>query len=326
MIVSRTPYRIPFAGGGTDLDFYYKKNGGILISAAIDQYVYTLIKKRDLDNKILIQTTNTEFVNNIAQIKNRFIREILKYFKIRDSIQVATFSTLPTKSGLGSSSSTAVGLLKNLFFRKKSVISKYRLAQEAFKIEREILKLDGGIQDQIVASFGGIVKIKITKKGNFKVTKLNIDKQNRQKIEKNLVLIFTKEIRNSDQIIRLQRKNQDKEKIIKIYDMIKSKTVPMEDALINGNIKKIGKIFDDHWKLKKKLSDKISNNYLDKFYTQLMKTKLFYGGKIIGAGGGGFYLMVTKNIKITKNYLTKKKMNFINLKFDYEGSTILKNN
>ena len=93
-----------------------------------------------------------------------------------------------------------------------------------------------------------------------------------------------------------------------------------------GNIKKIGKIFDDHWKLKKKLSDKISNNYLDKFYTQLMKTKLFYGGKIIGAGGGGFYLMVTKNKKKTKNYLTKKKMHFINLKFDYEGSTILKNN
>lgn len=326
MIISKTPFRIPLAGGGTDLDFYYKKNGGILISAAMDQYVYTLIKRRDLDNKILIQTTSVEFVNNITQIKNRFIKEILKYFKINDSIQVATFSTLPTKSGLGSSSSTAVGLLKNLFFRKKTVISKYRLAKEAFKIEREILKLDGGIQDQIVASFGGIIKIKITKKGNFKITKLNIDKQNRQKIEKNLVLIFTKEIRNSNQIIRLQRKSIDKEKIIKIYDMIKSKTVPMEDALINGNIKKIGKIFHDHWKLKKGLSDKISNNYLDKFYTRLMKTKLFYGGKIIGAGGGGFYLMVTKNKKKTKNYLTKKKMHFINLKFDYEGSTILKNN
>tara|TARA_Y100001970_G_scaffold293361_1_gene439662 strand:- start:482 stop:1462 length:981 start_codon:yes stop_codon:yes gene_type:complete len=326
MITSRTPFRIPFAGGGTDIDFYYKKKGGLLISAAIDQYAYALIKKRELDKKILVQTTSTEFVNNVSEIKHNFIREILKYFKIKDSMQLATFSTLPTKSGLGSSSSITVGLLKTLFFQNNVQINQAKLAKEAFKIERKILKLDGGLQDQIVASFGGIIKIKIEKSGKFKVTKLRINKEKKEKIEQNLILIFTKEIRDSNNIIETQRKNVNKKNIIETYDKLKNKVIPMENALINGNIKQIGKIFDDHWKLKKNLSDNISNNYLNKFYTKLMNTKLFYGGKIIGAGGGGFYLMVTKNRKKAYDYIKRKKINFIKVKFDSEGSVILKNN
>lgn len=326
MITSRTPYRIPFAGGGTDIDFYYKKNGGLLISAAINQYAYSLIKERELDSKILIQTTSTEFTNNVNQIKNKFIKAILRYFKIKNSMQVATFSTLPTKSGLGSSSSITVGLLKSLFFRKKSQVSQTRLAKEAFVLERKILKLDGGLQDQIVASFGGIIKIKISKKGKFKVTKLKISKRNKKIIEKNLILIFTKEIRDSNQIIESQRKNINKNNIIDTYTKIKKMVSPMEHALVGANIKKIGKIFDDHWKIKKNLSDDISNDFLNRFYAKLMKTNLFYGGKIIGAGGGGFFLMAIKNKKKVFNYVKKKKINYIKIKFDYKGSTILKNN
>ena len=139
-------------------------------------------------------------------------------------------------------------------------------------------------------------------------------------------MIFTKEIRDSNQIIESQRKKINKNNIIDTYTKIKKMVLPMEHALVGANIKKIGKIFDDHWKIKKNLSDDISNDFLNRFYAKLMKTNLFYGGKIIGAGGGGFFLMAIKNKKKVFNYVKKKKINYIKIKFDYKGSTILKNN
>ena len=294
MIITRTPYRIPLAGGGTDLDFYYKKRGGLFISATFNQFIFTILLRRPIDDKILIQTTETQFARNTNQIKHKIIREVLRFFKIKNRIQIGTFATLPTSSGIGSSSALIVGIIVGLSKMLGVKLSKKEIAKAAFFIERKKLKYQGGWQDQIISSYGGINKIKILKNGKFTVHKINIKKKILNKFEKKLILVFTKETRNSSRIILNQKLN--KKKTIKIYDKIKSYVRAMEIALKKGDYKKIGEIFHEHWKIKKKLSKYISTSKLDKIYLNLLKEKSFIGGKLIGAGGGGFYLMVSKNI------------------------------
>ena len=321
MIIVRSPFRIPIAGGGTDLDFYYKKRGGDLISATINQYIYILISKRPLDKKILIQNTETQFANNIKDVKNKLIKEVFSYLGFKKSIQVANISTLPTQTGLGSSSSLTVGLIKGLLKIKKKNISKNNLAKVAYKIEREKLKFDGGWQDQIIASYGGIQRIKINKRGKFKCSSVKIKKNNLLKLEKHFILVYSGGTRNSEKIITEQRKNN--EKIIQNYDKIKSKVKLIEKYLIQGNFVKIGNIFHDHWIEKKKLTKNISNRKLDKMYNDMMLSQLFYGGKIIGAGGGGFFLMVLKDENKTIKFLNKKKFRYTKIKFDHFGAKVI---
>ena len=320
MIIVRVPFRLPLAGGGTDLDFYYKIKGGKLISASFNQYLYILISKRPLDKKILVQTTDTQFSNSIKKVKNDLIRTALEHFKIKDSYQVGIFSTLPTRSGLGSSSALMVGLLQGISYFKNKTISKNDLVKLAYKLERKKLKLDGGWQDQIISAYGGIQKIKINKKGEFKVKKIKTSKKNINKLQTNLYLVFTEEVRNSSVIVKKQKENK---KIIQNYDIIKSKVDKFEKFFKSGNIKNIGILFHDHWLEKKKLAKEISNNYFDIIYKKLLKSNLFYGGKIIGAGGGGFFLMVSKKPVKAENFLRKNNLRYTKLKFDFDGAKII---
>jgi len=317
MIITRTPYRIPLAGGGTDLDFYYKKRGGLFISATFNQFVFAIILRRQIDDKVLIQTTDTQFARSTNQVKHGIIREILKFFKIKNKIQVGTFATLPTSSGLGSSSSLIVGIIFGLSKMLRIKLSKKKIAKIAIFIERKKLKFQGGWQDQIISSYGGINKIKISKKGQFTVQKINIKKKILNKLERKLILVFTNETRDSSRIIANQK--LDQKKTIRIYDEIKSYVRITEIALKRGDYKKIGEIFHEHWKIKKKLSKYISNSKLDRIYLNLLKEKSFIGGKLIGAGGGGFYLMVTEDINSSIKYLKSRKINFTRLKFVEHG-------
>ena len=185
------------------------------------------------------------------------------------------------------------------------------------------MKNDGGWQDQIMASYGGLLKIKINKKGKFFVKKINLKKNIKRKIENNLVLVYSKISRYSSKLIRNQRINPNKKNIINLYDKLKEKVNDFEKYLIQGNIKEIGRTFDDHWKVKKKLSKMISNSTLDKIYMNLMKSNNFYGGKIIGAGGGGFFLMAFRNKTKGIQFLHKNNLSFLNIKFTDSGSEIL---
>lgn len=319
MIIYKTPYRIPLAGGGTDIDFYYKKKGGNLISFTFNQYIYTFLSRRPLDEKILVQTTKSEFSDNISKVKHNTIKEILKYFNIKKKIQIGTFSTIPTKSGLGTSSSQMVGFINNILKLKKKRMQLKEIVKLAYKIERKIIGDDGGWQDQITATYGGIVNIKINKSGNFKVKKIRLSKNKILKFEKHFILIFTEEVRRSSKIISNQRK-ENKKDIINLYDKLKEKVPMMEKALKKGDVKGVGNIFNDHWRIKKKLTKSISNNYLDNLYIKLMSSNYFFGGKIIGAGGGGFFLMVCKNKNSAINFLKKEKIKYTNIKFEFNGS------
>jgi D-glycero-alpha-D-manno-heptose-7-phosphate kinase len=280
-----------------------------------------LISKRPLDKKILIQNTEIQFSDNIKKVKNNLLREILIHLGFKNGIQIANISTLPTQTGLGSSSTLTVGLIKGLLKMKNYNINKNELAKMAYLIERQKLKFDGGWQDQIIASYGGIQRIKINKKGKFKSNEIKIKNNNLLKLENHFILVYTEETRNSEKIITEQRKND--KKIIHNYDKIKAKVKIMEKFLIEGNVSQIGNIFHDHWVEKKKLTKNISNKKLDKMYNDMMHSKLFYGGKIMGAGGGGFFLMVAKNKNKSIEFLKKVKFRFTKIKFDHLGATIL---
>ncbi len=322
MIISKTPFRIPICGGGTDLDFYRKKRGALLISATFNQYYYVMLKKRELDKKILVQTTNSFFSSNVSKVKHAIIKAVLKYFKINNSFHIVCASTLPTQSGIGSSSSLIIGLVHAISHLLRKKFSSKNLGDKAFFIERKLLGLLGGFQDQYAAAYGGFVKMQMSKKGKLKIRKLNIEKNKIRKLENHLCLIYTKGTRNSGKIIN----DQKKDKNLKYYDDIKSLVGPIEKSIKDGNYMKLGKLFNIHWKLKQNLSKNISTKKIDSMYKKIMNNKNFVGGKIMGAGGGGFLLMIVKNKKKAHLFLKKNNYNFTSIRFSENGSKIIQDN
>ena len=321
MIISRTPYRLPLSGGGTDIDFYYKKSGGHLISISIDEYVYVLLMPRLIDKNYLIQTTKTEFRNNLSQIDHELIRETLRYYNIREKLHIGTYSTVPTRTGLGTSSAMVVGLINCIKKYKKLKLTNREIINDAYKIERKICKIHGGWQDQIVSQLGGYLDIKISKNEKIRIKKIKINKKINQIVNNNFLLVYTEIKRNSSSVILSQKKR--KNNILKYYDKIKSFNKPILKALDSSLVREVGYIFDKHWSLKKSLSNQITDKKIDGFYNNLIKKYNVYGGKLIGAGGGGFFLVCTDNKKKLIKKLKKNKINFIDFSIEKYGSKII---
>lgn len=321
MIISRTPYRLPLSGGGTDIDFYYKKSGGHLISISIDEYVYVLLMPRLIDKNYLIQTTKTEFRNNLSQIDHELIRETLRYYNIREKLHIGTYSTVPTRTGLGTSSAMVVGLINCIKKYKKLKLTNREIINDAYKIERKICKIYGGWQDQIVSQLGGYLDIKISKNEKIRIKKIKINKKINEIVNNNFLLVYTEIKRNSSSVILSQKKR--KNNISKYYDKIKSFNKPILKALDSSLVREVGYIFDKHWSLKKSLSNQITDKKIDGFYNNLIKKYNVYGGKLIGAGGGGFFLVCTDNKKKLIKKLKKNKVNFIDFSIEKYGSKII---
>ena len=319
MILTKTPVRIPIAGGGTDLPIFTKKFTGNVITMSINQYIYTYIYKRSPNTSSIIQTSNLQEVKLNSKIKHKIIKETLKYFKISEKVHIGFFSTLPTRSGIGSSSSLLVGLINSILCMKNKKISKNKVAKIAIDIERKILREEGGIQDQIAASYGGINFIKCFKNYNFSVKKISLNKNKIKFLENNLLLIFSNIKRYSSKIIRSQTNNK-----INHYNEAKKEVPKIINIIKNGSKKDLGYIFNNHWFRKKKISNEISNAKINNVYNKIVQNKNFYGGKLIGAGGGGFFLFVIKNKKKALQFLKKKQLNFREIKLDYEGSRTIR--
>ena len=314
MILTKTPVRIPLAGGGTDLPIFTKKNIGSVIPMAINQYIYTYIYKRSASTSI-IQTSNLQEVKINSKIRHKLINETLSYFKIKDKIHIGFFSTLPTRSGIGSSSSLIVGLINSILVFKKKKLSKYKVAKIAIIIERKILNEDGGIQDQISASYGGINLIKCFKNYNFSVKKIRLNRKNVNFLENSLVLVFSDIKRYSSKIIKSQKHDKTNH-----YKIVKKEVNKIIEVIKCNSKKELGKIFNDHWYRKMKLSNEMTNTKINNVYNKIMKNKNFYGGKLIGAGGGGFFLFVVKNKEKANKYLKKNNLDYRHIKIDNNGS------
>jgi D-glycero-alpha-D-manno-heptose-7-phosphate kinase len=323
MILTKTPYRIALSGGGTDLEYYYKKKNGRLFTLAIDQYAYVHLSSRSLDNNYFIQTSDTHFSKNLKNIKHKLIKETLKFYKIKDKVHVGTYSTVPTRTGLGTSSAILIGLINCILKYKNIKKTNKQIIKDAYKIERKICGYKGGWQDQTISQLGGLVRLDIDKSENLKFKKLKISKKLNRFISNHLVLVYTKEKRESSKIIKSQKKNYN---IIDLYDGIKELNNELLSSFKELKVEKIANVFNKHWDIKKKLSKVITNHRLNLLYKKLMLEHKCLGGKLIGAGGGGFFLMVVKNKKKIIKSFKKSKISFLNLNPDNLGSRIIDTN
>ncbi len=319
MIITKTPLRIPLAGGGTDLPIFTRRYTGKVISMAINQYIYTYIFKRSETASTIVQTSNLQEVKINEKIKHKLIRETLKYFNVKEKIHIGFFSTMPTRSGIGSSSSLVVGIINSILKFKKITMSKRQISEIAINIERKILNEKGGIQDQISATYGGINLISCYKNFKFKLNKFNIDKKDINFLEKSLILVFSNTKRFSTDII----KSQEKKSIIS-YLEVKKEVKIIAELIKKRSLKKLGLIFNNHWVRKKKNSSVMTNSKIDKLYNRLSKNSQFHGGKLIGAGGGGFFLFVIKNKKKAVNFLIRNKFEYSEIKIDNIGVRSIK--
>lgn len=324
MILSKTPIRISLFGGGTDFPEYFNKNRASIIGGTINKFIYTSLIKQKLKikkNKIKLFYRIKEEANDVTKIKHTVIKEALIKYKVKENIEMHISSDLPSHTGLGSSSAFTVGLLNLLQSVKKNKKNKYDLASEAIKFERETLREFVGYQDQIHASFGGFNEIQIFK-NKIKVKQL-LNKNKLKIFEKNLFLVFTGITRKANNIEKkkIKRIKQNFLYLDKINLISKKAKLIFRKKKIN--FKKIGELLDQMWQIKKKLSNNVSNPKIDFIYNYAKKNGAV-GGKLLGAGSGGFLLFYVEN-KNKKNFIkSMKSYQLVNFKFTSSGSKIFK--
>ena len=323
MIYVKSPLRISMGGGGTDLPWWYSKHNGYVLSFAIDKYVHLIGAKRAFDKKIWLSYSRTEICEKIDEIKNEIFKTSLRYKKVKNGIEIHTISDVPGNSGLGSSGAFTSALIYFLDLLKKNKISKKNIASTACKIEMSLLKKNSGVQDQYISVFGGLKEIFVSKTGKVNIKNLKIKKKNIKKLEESLILVYTNQTRQSEQILSSLKKEFKMNSKIKTQLMKKIHNIGTRSKkfLQNANIEKLGKLFDEHWEVKKKLSPLMTNSKIDNIY-QLAKKNGAEGGKLIGAGGGGYLLFFVKkkNSKKLLQFLKTKNFEKLDFKFDNFGT------
>lgn len=320
MIIARSPFRITLGGGGTDMPNFYSKHGSFFISAAIDKYIYVALKKNILDRNIRCQYLVTEVVDHASKLKHDRARECLKYFGIENGHEITSIADLPSGSGLGSSGSYIVALLKCLHTMQGKAWSDTSLAELAFKIEHDILEEPVGKQDQYIASFGGVQAFSIDKNGV--VSNESLDLPDKDNFYKNCRMYFTNTTRNASKILAIQHSNPPS-----VEDcMLKIKEIGHESysALKSGDYDSWGSLLHKHWETKKMISKKIHVSSVESLYTELYADRLVLGGKIIGAGGGGFMMLyIPKEHDKVDNIMLKSGFHNVPFSFDKSGCTIV---
>ncbi len=325
MIITKTPLRLSIGGGGTDLPFFYPKFGGEMITAAINKYIYVTVSERKFHDEFRVAYSKTENVKNIADIENQRVKAALNLLGINGKyLEISTISEVPGSSGMGSSSAFVVGLLKALHAYKGESVSSKILAEEASKIEIEMLKEPIGKQDQYASAMGGINHLKINRDGNVLASPLNMSYETLRDLESNLQMFFTGIIRSASEVLTHQQKSVTSEED-KMTEMkqIKQIGLDIKEALEKGDTKKFGRLLNLHWETKKKTSSKISNSQIDKWYHVALQNGAL-GGKIMGAGGGGFFLFYCANNQGEFiRAMEKEGLKYVPFRFDMDGSKIL---
>ncbi len=325
MIITRAPFRIPLGGGGTDLPSYYSKFGGKLISVAIDKYILTTVNHPVSDDLIRLKYSKSETVKTTARVKHQLIKEALALTGIKRGIELSFIADIPAGTGMGSSGTFLVSMLKAIHAFKKEEAPAGKIAAEACHIEIERLNSPVGKQDQYMAAFGGITQLTIDKKGHVDVDQPISSRSTIEDLEGSLVLFFTGIKRSAGEVLNLQNKstqNGDK-KVIDSLHYIKELGEEITKTLKRGDINKFGILLNMHWEHKLKLSGKISNEKINRWYEMGIDAGAL-GGKLIGAGGGGFLLFCCpgdkKNLRRAMESAGLKEVFF---KFDFDGAKVL---
>jgi D-glycero-alpha-D-manno-heptose-7-phosphate kinase len=325
MIVTRTPFRITLGGGGTDLPSYYEKYGGFIFSAGIDKYMFIDVNRPTADDLVRIKYSESETVTHAKDVKHRLAREILRATGIENNIEISSVADIPAGTGLGSSSCYAVGLLHAVHTLKREYTSLAEIAEEDFAIEAGTLGLPIGKQDPYLAAFGGLTVLDIAKDGKVAVRKANVSLEVADELNRNMLVFFTGKTRSAEEILKEQQQGvtQDKKEIVESMHYMKELGHEILESVESGNIDDIGAKFDAHWEHKKKISNKMTNPEFDKIYAAAREAGAL-GGKISGAGGGGFFTFyVPGNQRQVRERMRELGLREMRYRFDFEGSKVL---
>lgn len=321
MILVRSPLRITLGGGGTDLPSYYEKREGFLISAAIDKYVYILLN-RTFDDTLVLKYSRMEKVKDYRELRHPIVRETLKMLSLTgEPLEICSMADIPAGTGLGSSSTFTTALLRSLHSYKGDFVGTRKLAEEAFEIEYTRLGEPVGKQDQYISAYGGINCMSINKEGDVLVEPLKISNEILYNLEDNLVLFFTGYSHVAGELLGEQDKKskENDEGMLKNLDFVKQMGYDSKEALESGRLKDFAEIMNTHWQYKKKRSEGMSNPKIDQWYEYALQHGAL-GGKLIGAGGGGFLMFYAEDKVGLRKAMNEMGLEEVRFRFEMEGA------
>lgn len=324
MIITRTPFRITLGGGGTDLPAYYRRHGGFIFAAGLNKYMYVCLNTPIVDDLIRVKYSENETVADVEQVRHTLARQALQHFHIQNGVEIISMADVPAGTGLGSSSCYLVGLLNGLHTLCRKPAARQELAEEACHIELDILQKPIGKQDQYMAAFGGLTVLEIDQEGRVEVQEAGLGPDVVEELESNILLFYTGQSRSTEEILAPQtrRLNQEEEQVTSSLHLIKEIGREILAELRRGNARRFGELLDDHWQAKKRLSPDIAGRRINQLY-EVARDNGAIGGKISGAGGGGFFLFYAeegkKQLRKTMEAEGLREMRF---RFDLEGSKV----
>lgn len=330
MIVTRTPFRVTLGGGGTDLPSYYSQHGGFIFAMGLDKYMYVIVNRPMVGHHVRLHYSQAETVEHVSQLKHELAREALKAHGVEDTFELASIADLPAGTGLGSSSCYLVGLLNALHHDRRDYVSLQSLAEEACRIELDILKEGIGKQDQYMAAFGGLTVLDIARDGRVAVRQLSPNSGDISELVSHTHIYYTGSQRDArdvlaDQNTAMQKKESaDHARVADSLHRIKDLGHRILEAIETSNFDRFGQLLDEHWQSKKKLSKKITWSRVDEIYDEVRRRFDVLGGKVIGAGGGGFLMLYsTKNHARLEHFMAEHGMPRMHYTVEPEGTKVV---
>lgn len=328
MILARAPLRISVGGGGTDLPSYYSQYGGFILSAAINKYVYIYVNRPAADNLLRVKYSRYEQVSSVDEIRHDLVRPALKTLNIDGRLEIVSMADVPDGTGLGSSGSYLVALLTALYELKREKVPTQVLAEAAAHIEMELAGHPVGKHDHFLAAFGGITCLDIEPDGNVHVSPLNISMTTTEELNRNTLLFFTGLMRSSRDILQTQKADTQRADFTVLDSLHRTKELGyrIKETLERGNLDQFGQLLDEHWQNKKRRSSKISDPKIDRWY-EIARANGALGGKLIGAGGGGFLMLYCRSLAkaAVRQVLSSEGLREMPFDFDFEGAKVLVN-
>jgi D-glycero-alpha-D-manno-heptose-7-phosphate kinase len=323
VIITRSPLRISLGGGGTDLPSYYQDHGGFVLAAAIDKHVYITVHEPFAD-QIILKYSRMEVVGKRDEVEHPILREALKLARIDGRVEIASMSDIPAGTGLGSSGSFTTALLRALYELKHQSAQPGFLAEQACHIEMDVLREPVGKQDPYIAAFGGITAFTIHPDGKVDAARLQLSPETLSNLEDNLMLFFTGFTRSASGILRDQheRSSSNDQAMLDNLSFIKQLGYESKAALEAGKLHKFARLMNVHWDFKKQRSPNMTNSVIDDYYCLALKSGAL-GGKLIGAGGGGFLLFYTEEKTRLRRAMTDAGLREIRVRFDFEGTRVV---
>lgn len=323
MLITRTPLRISIGGGGTDLPSYYERDGGFVISAAIDRYVYIALNRTFTDDYFL-KYSAIERVSTVDEINHPIIREALRRHDIGPAVELVSVADVPSGTGLGSSGSFTVGLLRALHAFERTPVGMEAIAEEAFDLEANILGQPGGKQDQYIAAYGGLTAFTFGTDGSVGVAPLAVSDETMFDLETHLLLFFTGYSRSSAAMLgdQTQRTQQADADMIESLDRTKALGFEIQSVLEAGDTMAFAKLMHEHWVAKRRRTDGMSNTNIDQWY-EIARNNGAIGGKLVGAGAGGFLMVYAEDPARVRRAMTEAGLTEMRTRFDLDGSVVM---